>query len=139
MPIVQYPMLSIDFEREYLSVETLTPTQVPDEKWRHVDLQGHGHFWQGEELPTLEWVVTGTRWVGDEYDAIEIEVGEHRCRLCAEVMEPKKRAEYSPRSVAGLVTFTITINDESFRLSEDQYAAAVDQWLQFLRESAWRL
>jgi len=136
MPAVHYPMVGIEFEHESIPVDTLHPSKVPDEKWRFVDANGHGHFWEGKNLPTLEWVVTGTRWVGDEYETTEYEVGEYRCRLCAEVVEPKKRVEYGPKFISGMATFTVTINDERFVLSEDQYADSVEHWAKGLREIA---
>lgn len=137
MPAVHYPMVGIEFEREAIPVvDTLHPAKVPDEKWRFVDSNGHGHFWEGDKLPTLEWVVTGKEWVGDEYGGEEYDVGEYRCRLCAEVVEPKKRVEYGPKFIPGLATFTVTINDERFVLREDQYAKSVEQWAKALRKIA---
>lgn len=136
MPEVQFPMVGIAFERESIPIDTLTPTMVPDEKWRLVDSNGHGHFWEGEELPTLEWVVTGTGWVGDEYDGSEYEICEYRCRLCAEVVEPRRRPEYGPKFIPGLATFTVTINDEEFLLTDRQYADSVERWAEELRKVA---
>lgn len=125
---VHYPMISIQFDREQIPVETFSPSMVPDEKWSYIDKQGHAHLWDGDKLPTLTWVVTGTEWIGDEYDASEIEVGEYRCRHCSEVVEPQRRADYGPRHVTGLATFAVTIDREKFVLTEAQYAASVLAW-----------
>lgn len=131
---LQLPLISIEVEREEIPVQNLSPRWVPDEKWRYVDKQGHGHFYEGEELPTLEWVVTGTQWVGDEYGGDEYEVGEWRCRLCGEVIKPAERAEYGPPSIPGLTTFYVTINNETFPLTPEEYAHSVESWADALRQ-----
>jgi len=131
--IVSFPMISVEVNREEIPVEMMSPEQVPDEKWRYVDKKGHGHFWEGEKLPTLEWVVTGTKWVGDEYDASEIEVGEHRCKQCAEVVKPKRRAECGPSHIPGPMIITVIIDGETFRLDLEQYAKSVESWAVALR------
>lgn len=134
MPAVaQFPLFSVSFERKEIPVDILMPLRVPDEKWRFVDAQGHGHFWDGKDLPTLKWVVTGTEWVGDEYEHDEIDIGEWRCVQCAEIIEPGMKVDYSPRSVPGLVTFTVTIGGESFILTEEQYAKSVEAWADSMR------
>lgn len=132
--LVSYPMINIQFEREEVPVDTFMPSRVPDENWRFVDAGGHGHFWDGDKLPTLEWVVTGTEWIGDGFDAHEEEVGEYRCKLCAEVVNPKRRISYDPRVIPGPARLTVTIGDERFELTEQMYAASVDRWLEALRE-----
>lgn len=123
-----FPRFSVEMQREAIRVDTMSPQKVPDEKWRYVDKKGHGHFWaEGGtgKLPTLEWVVTGKEWVGDEYDGDEYEVGEYRCRLCGEVVEPKKKAVYGPQYIDGPTTFLVTIEGETFRLSPEKYAQAM--------------
>jgi hypothetical protein len=134
--VARDPMVSISFERESIPVDTMRPSKVPDEKWRFVDANGHGHFWDGDKLPTLEWVVTGTEVVGDEYESEEYEVGEYRCRLCAEVVEPKKREEYGPTHIPGLATITVEIDGDRFVLTEEMYAASIERWAEALREIA---
>jgi len=59
---------------------------VGDPRWIDVDSHGHEHRFDGNELPTLEWVVTDTYWCGDCCD--EHETGEWRCRKCAAVVKP---------------------------------------------------
>lgn len=127
------PLLEISFDREMIDVTTLGGERAPDQKWRHTDSSGHLHAWDGDELPSLEYVVTGTTWVGDEYDATEYEVGEHRCRTCGEVVEPKYVVDHSPKYVAGPTTYTVTIGGERFVLRDDQYVHALEQWAEILR------
>jgi hypothetical protein len=131
-----YPQVSITFEREQIPVHSFRPDLVPDEKWRYLDQRGHGHWWNGTDLPTLEWVVTGTESIGDEYSWDEIEVGEYRCRLCGEVVEPAKREVPGPDYIPGLVTVTVSIDGESFLLTQEEYARSLEQWAGLLRGSA---
>lgn len=132
--LAHFPRFSVEFQREELPVETLSPSRERDQDWRYVDKEGHGHFWEGSELPTLEWIVTGTRWVGDEYDASEVVEGEYRCPLCREVVEPGWKLSYGPRHVPGPTTVTITIEDEKFYLRPEGYAKAIEKWAEFLRK-----
>lgn len=130
---VKFPMISVTVQREPIEVATMSGTLSPDEKWRFVDGHGHGHFWAGEDLPTLRWVVTGTDWIGDEFDASEIDVGEYRCTICEEVVVPKRRVSYDPVHLAGLTTIVLEINGEEFRLTEEMYSEAVAHWVDLLR------
>jgi len=140
-----YPKFSVSVNREQMPTEVLGEmVKVPDEKWRYVDLNGHGHFWSTGELPTLEWVVTGKHWVGDEYDGQEYDVGEWRCRLCTEVIEPGYRLE-QPRPIFGLTTVTVEFLSETapngreeFVLTVDQYAESLLVWQESLKEAVRR-
>lgn len=125
---VVLPLFSISRRQEDVFVETLSPQMVPDEQWRYVDARGHGHFWQGDDLPTLHWVVTGTEWVGDEMEGEMVEVGEYRCLQGPEVIQPGKLARYGPTHIPGLVSMTIDFGGEMFTLTEDQYAESVLLW-----------
>jgi hypothetical protein len=107
-------------EREIVEVNTMSPRRVPDPKWKHVDGGGHAHVWVGETIPTVEWVVTGTEWVGDEYDACEIDVGEYRCRKCGELVEPKRIVTYEPHFLPGLLRITITTEFGSYWLRQEE-------------------
>ena len=144
----QLPLISVMIEREDIPVDTIHPQKVPDEKWRFVDAAGHGHFWEtGEEktfwLPTLEWVVTGTEWVGEGSDAEEIKVGEYRCKTCGEVIEPKHRTYYGPRTIPGLETFHVrlmtkgAISAKTYVMTRTQYAEAIDAWASVLDERGY--
>jgi hypothetical protein len=123
-----FPLFSVEIEQEEIELRTMIPPQVPDERWRYVDKKGHGHFWDGDQLPTLRWVITGTRWAGDEHESWEYDVGEYRCRQCGEVVEPKKITDYFPKPIMGPRTVTVTINDAKYRLSEEMYAKSVEAW-----------
>jgi hypothetical protein len=126
--------ISIAYERELIPVATVMPVLVPDQAWRHVDAAGHGHFWSGKELPTLEWVITGTEWAGDERDGEEVEVGEYRCRLCDdEVVEPGRRTEAQPQFIPSLTAVVVTVNGDEFRLTPEQYQASVQEWIRAMQ------
>lgn len=129
-----YRGLTIQFEREEIPVQSMSPKMVPDPGWKYMDKKGHGHFWKGKNLPTLEWIVTGTQWVGDEYDAYEYEIGEYRCRLCGEVIKPGERPA-TPKPVLGPATYTLTIDGEAFVLSDQQYYDALKELVKILRKA----
>lgn len=112
--------IQIEMEREDVEVNTLSPHRVPDMKWKHVDGNGHEHVWVEDKIPTAEWVVTGTEWVGDEYDACEYDVGEYRCRECSELVEPKWTVTYEPRFLPGLLRITITTEFGSYWLRQEE-------------------
>lgn len=130
-----WPMISVSVEREEIPVAMMSPVQVPDEKWRYVDKQGHGHFYNEQGLPTLERVVTGTTWIGDEYEGMEVDITEYRCLQCAEVIKPRTRSEYGPSHIPGPTTITVIINGEEFLLSPEQYAESVEDWREALRKA----
>lgn len=134
---ISFPRISIEVKREELPVHSLSPSRVPDQNWRYVDKKGHGHFWDGKELPTLKWVVTGKQWIGDDFDGEEYDVGEWRCLQCGETIEPKKRLEYGPRFVSGPTWIILTIDDENFQLTPEQFGESVDKWKEYLREEMY--
>lgn len=115
--------LAIRCHREMEEVSSIHPVQKPDERWRFVDEHGHAHVWVDGELPTLEWVVTGTQWVGDDHDATEIDVGEYRCRHCSAVVEPKTTASYEAVRIPGVPSYTLVImsgfGDSEYRIPDD--------------------
>ena len=100
-----WPLISVAIEREDIAVDVIHQIKVPDEEWRFVDKAGHGHFWRGKKVPTCKLVVTGTTWIGDEYDGEEVEIKEWQCRLCKEIIEPGYRMQFGadprPRSDLG--------------------------------------
>lgn len=138
----QFPLISVEIEREEIEETSFVfPVRVPDPAWHYVDDEGHGHFWggvKGDQLPTLNRVVTGTHWVGDEYDGVEVEDYEWRCRVCTDVIEPGMKNE-TPKPVFGPTTVTVTINGEVFRVTEDEYARSVDAWKKSLEEITGRM
>jgi hypothetical protein len=133
MPTMLWPMIQVSFDREELEAN-LGPVKVPDLDWRYVDKAGHGHFWNkkgnGAPLPTLEWVVTSQGWFDD---GTSYDIGEHRCKICAEVIEPGMKTEF-PKPVFGPTVVTVTINGETFRLTEEKYQQSVEAWRDKLRE-----
>jgi hypothetical protein len=130
---MNFPRVQIEVDCEVIEMNTMGLIKVDDPDWKFVDKAGHGHFRKKKDLPTLEWVVTGTQWVGDEYGGDEYEVGEYRCKVCAEVVEPGTKME-TPKPIMGPVTVKITIDGETFQLTESRYAESVEAWRDKLRE-----
>lgn len=140
----QFPRFGVSFEREDVRVETMYPQRVPDEEWRVVDTNGHGHFWKDGELPTLDKVKIGEQYVGDEIDGEVYPVYEYRCSQCEEVIEPGYTLKYRPSHVPGLLWITVTFTDppepgtirepESHRLTPEQYLETVNGWRDLIRE-----
>lgn len=128
------PAVSIDIHRDMIDVTLVGGERTPDQKWRHTDSNGHLHAWDGDNLPSLEWVVTGQEYIGDEIEGQVYDVGEYRCRSCGEVVEPGIVTDYGRKSMPGPTTVTITIGEEHFTLDETQYAASLEAWLQALRD-----
>lgn len=104
------PGIEIRFHRETEIVETMMGVPKPDKDWRHFDKKGHAHVWSGDELPTLEEVVTGKTWVGDEYDGYETDVTEFRCRECGEVVVPKTITVHEPQYIAGPPCYSLVLH-----------------------------
>lgn len=134
---ISYPSFTLKYEREDIPVHTLSPSKIPDEEWRYIDKAGHGHFWKGKKLPTLKEVVTGTTWVGDEYESHEVELTEHRCLLCDEVIKPGMRSEYGPSHVPGIATYTVTIGHSEFILGEEDWYDALDHLRKYLENGRY--
>lgn len=132
--IIHMPHFSVEYRREEIDVRMMSPSRVQDEQWRYVDKKGHGHFWDSEKLPTLKKVKTGTTWVGDEYDGSEITIYEYRCRQCGETIEPVYKLKYGPDTIPGPAWMIVTVNNEEFQLTPEQYAQSIDAWQESLRE-----
>lgn len=140
------PSVVIEFERRDIPVESLEPTKVPDKDWRYVDGHGHGHFWDlrfkgadANKLPTLTYVVEGTRWVGDPTDlSWEVEYGNYHCRQCDEVVVPGMIATYGPRFIPGPAYFRVSIQlanglNQIFLLPEEGYDKALEKWAETMQ------
>lgn len=127
-----WPLFSVSIERDMISVDIMARVRVPDPDWRYIDKAGHGHFWKGKKLPTLKQVVVGTQWVGDEYDGDEYDIKEWWCKLCSEPIEPGMREE-TPAPIPGQTWVTVTIGDEDYVVSPEQYAESVEAWEMALR------
>jgi hypothetical protein len=108
------------------------PRRKPDPAWKYIDANGHAHCWWKDELPTLEEVVTGTTFVGDEYDGEEVDDIEHRCRICGEVVVPKHILSYEPSYVAGPPEYTLFIRgnelqaNAEYRIPDDDVAPLIE-------------
>lgn len=131
------PMFSVEYSREELPM-LMSPCKVPDPDWRYVDKAGHGHFWKKTALPTLKWVVTGKTWIGDEYGGEEIELGEFRCKLCDEVIEPGKKLKH-PEPLMGPVNFRVTFSltdggTDAYLLNEEEYVEALGEWHKVIKK-----
>ena len=132
--------VNVRYDREELDAPMLSSREVPDEKWKHVDRYGHGHFWVGDDLPTLEWVITGQTYVGDEFDGELYDVGEWQCRLCGETVEPgKKSVQHDPIFMLPW-RVTVEIGHENgydtYDLTQEQYNTSVEAWVKELRAVA---
>lgn len=123
------PGLELRFHRETEMVSTMRGTRKPDPSWRHLDKQDHVHAWIDGKLPTLNTEVVGKTWVGDERDGEEIDLLEHRCRICNESIEPKYVTDYTPVMVAGPPEYTLVvragIRDQEFRIPPDDVTALI--------------
>lgn len=122
--------VSIEFDREMIDVTTMLGEKQPDEKWLHVDLNEHGHFWKNGELPTLRPVVVR---VEIDEDGEEHEITEWRCRACDELIEPGYVIDHSPKHIYGQLLVTVTLGEETFQLSEPAYVQSLEAWREALR------
>ncbi len=125
------PGIEIRFHQETEVVSSMHGIRKPDKNWNYIDLNDHAHVWRGEELPTLYEKVTGTTWVGDEYDGQEIELTEMRCKVCDEVVVPKYTVDYSPIHVAGPPEYTLVIHpslehEREFRIPDEDVSALIE-------------
>lgn len=105
----------------------VTSMSRPDTSWRFTDAAGHEHRWYADgqpadtyspsksyDLPTLIWVVDGTRYYDD---GEPYEVGHYECTRCAEHVSPQRKSDDTTQYIAGLRWFRI--NGEP--VSEDEF------------------
>ncbi len=112
------PAISIDSRREMIDVSTMGH-HVPDPKWSAIDAHGHVHRFEGNVLPSLEWVVTATYWCDTCRD--EHEEGEWRCRICAGVVEPHYDFTGPQHlQVPGLAEITLSIDGREYPITPDE-------------------
>lgn len=94
---------TIDVEQEIIQRET---GERPDERWRYLDRQLHGHYWK-DGYPTLERV-------GFECDCSAIEEPHTdwrwECPHCGEVIRPDTLPS-RPEAVAGRLTVRLRFED----------------------------
>lgn len=99
-----WPGIEMEFEQggEWITSDSL----VADEMWRHVDSNGHGHFWDGG-FPTLTWIAEPcTMGHGDDCTA----EGHYECTICGETIRPGTRPA-EPVWVPGVSRYTMTVHD----------------------------
>jgi hypothetical protein len=134
-----YPNFSVKIEMEEFDEIgfSFSTESVPDEDWRFIDKEGHGHFWKGRSLPTLDKIEVGKHWIGDEYDGQEVSEWEHRCRLCAEKVEPKFKNVPIKRPPPMLKWFIVGIGSEEFHLTPEQYADGLECMASYWRTRGW--
>ena len=122
--------LEIRFHQESLRIDNHFGVKKPDISWRYIDPNDHAHVWVGDELPTLKEVVTGKTWVGDEYDGMEVDITEYRCRVCDAVVEPKYTVSYEPNYVAGPPEYTLAIKpsimESEYPIPQDDVGPLID-------------
>jgi hypothetical protein len=67
----------------------MSGTHVPNRKWSYRDEAGHGHHFDGDKLPTLEIVMTGTSWCDECGQSHTSHV--FVCKECREPVQPEFR------------------------------------------------
>lgn len=124
------PGVEIHFHQETEQFAMLNGQRVPDESWKEVDKNGHGHAFFNGKLPTLELVQTGVQYVGDAYDGCEIPITHYECLICREEVEPKYKISYDSVRVAGPPQYTLMIRaaimDRELPVPEDDVPALVE-------------
>lgn len=111
---------------------------VPDPEWSNVDAHGHEHHFEGDELPTLDWVVTDVYWCETCRD--EHEEGEWRCRVCGDVVEPRWGWSGEQRfHLPGLAEWILHVNDHEIRLAPEEAAELQSLSAVALQERALRV
>ncbi len=128
---------TITIERKEIEVTTSMGRLVPDMKWEFTDAHGHEHRFvdkKTDTVETLEWVVTGSHWVGDEYESWEVEDGEWRCRECAEVVKPRFFRSYEREFIQGLDDIRIETPDGGVWLLRPDEIKTTMWWQQGMEE-----
>ncbi len=104
-------------ERTLTKCDSIT-ARDPDPRWVFIDQCGHEHRWVRDtkalgdhfNLPTLDWVVTGTVGYDDGCGMVDfVEEGEYRCRDCGQVVEPGTVEPPPGKMVAGPMTWSAEI------------------------------
>lgn len=102
-------------------------TPVADPRWMFTDAAGHEHRRTRDGYPSLAWVITGQDGCGDPECCGETwDVGEYRCRECAEVIEPGTHIPAGSTFIPGEVH--LYIDDEP--VTKTQWDTAVADLLE---------
>jgi hypothetical protein len=78
------PLGELTIETEMVDVTSNLPR--PDKNWRFTDENGHEHYWQDNDWPTLVTVVDETYWCedcGDDHQNTHL-----ACAICGVTVEP---------------------------------------------------
>lgn len=101
--------LTVDQDR--IDVTSGLPTA--NERWTYTDQQGHEHRYD-HGYPTLTYVIDESHWCDgsegiynhDPHEAVD--KSHYECSICRETIKPLTDPPYTPKSVAGLTTATMT-------------------------------
>ena len=110
------------YERHLIDVTCLGGRPDPD--WFWDDSHGHRHSWDGNDLPTLEWVIDRPIHFDPEDGEEYPEEGHYACKICGELVEPGEiddgyRNYSSGFSNAGKISVCLYA-DESIMQIEDK-------------------
>lgn len=124
-------VLEIVFRQETEEITMLNGVRKPDPAWRHVDLNDHIHAWIDGKLPTLESVVVGKEWVGEGADGCEVDVTEHRCRICNDRVVPQYTVSYAPEYEKGPPSYGLRVRPSlltggEWRIPEEDVSKLVE-------------
>lgn len=110
--------MRIEFNQEMREFSTMGG-HVPNPQWSHTDAAGHVHRFEGNLIPTVEWVVTATFWCPDCRE--DHDEGEYRCRECGQRVDPGYNWE-GPQTVSrpGRVTITLHQDGQSAEITEKE-------------------
>jgi hypothetical protein len=109
-----------------------------DPSWRHVDSNGHGHFYQSRKdpFPTLRWVSEPcTMGHGEDCDA----EGHYECTLCGEEIRPGERLA-QPVWIDGPDTYRLTVVTDdgqrvTYEFGESHWATLCAVWVAAAQET----
>lgn len=85
------PEFTLDIQQD--SIDTTCGIDTLDPKWRGTDSNGHEHYYERFEYPTLDYIVDAEHWCnGDEgapHDPhMATDESHYECKVCREVVKP---------------------------------------------------
>lgn len=109
-------------EREMIDVTSALP--YPSETWRATDINGHEHYRENGEYPTLNYVIDSveTWFCADCNEEHTDTTGHYECRLCGEIVEPGMTVDTHRRYAPGR-TFA-TLNGEPIGMERAEHILA---------------
>jgi hypothetical protein len=105
----QHWQMTVDIDQ----VDVTSPFPSPHHHWRFTDAEGHEHRWD-HGYPTLTRVVDAEHWCdGNEGIArhdphMATDEAHYECAICGEVIEPEMDPPYTPKTIPGHITYTLT-------------------------------